>query len=82
MSDTTNWNNHAYYILPIEMAQHLNYDVLYEENIGEVRTNVAGTLCVVEYKGPAPEGTWLSHEEVSAILEGEDWQHPDETINT
>ena len=79
MSNTTNWNNHAYYILPIEMAQHLNFDVLYEETIGEVRTNVSGTLCVVEYKGPAPEGTWLTHEEVTAILEGPDWQYPDDT---
>ena len=82
MNEETNYNNHAYYILPYDMAQHLDFSVLYEENIGEVRTNVQGTLCVVEYKLPAPEGTWLTHEQITEILEGEDWQFPDETEGT
>jgi len=73
MDTNRTYNNYAYYILPIEMAAGLNYNALQEESVDTVRTNNAGTLCVVEYKGENPEGTWLTHEEVLAILETPDW---------
>ena len=73
------YNNYAYYILPIEMAAGLDYSVLQEESVDKVRTNNQGTLCLVEYRGDTPEGTWLTHQEALEILSGPDWQ-PEEEI--
>lgn len=81
MDTNRTYNNYAYYILPIEMASGLNYSVLQEESVDTVRTNNAGTLCVVEYKGENPEGTWLTHKEVLAILETSDWIPDIEELN-
>lgn len=68
------YNDYAYYILPTDMASGLNYDALQEENVDTIRTNNAGTLCVVEYKGSPPDGTWMTHQEVLEVLSGPDWQ--------
>lgn len=72
------YNNYAYYILPIEMAAGLDYSLLQEDSFDHVRTNNQGTLCLVEYRGPTPEGTWLTHQEVLEILSGPDWQPKEE----
>lgn len=72
------YNNYAYYILPIEMAAGLDYSVLQEESVDKVRTNNQGTLCLVEYRGATPEGTWMTHQEVLEILSGPDWQSEEE----
>ncbi len=75
------YNNNSYYILPIEMAAGLNYEVFQEDSVKSVRTNNAGTLFVVEYIGSNPEGTWLTHKQVLEIMQTEEWRSPDPDLN-
>lgn len=67
------YNSKLYYVIPLDMAAQLNFEAVEEPTVEYVRTNVAGTLCIVEYKGTTVGGSYLTHAEALELMATPEW---------
>lgn len=74
-------NNRLYYILPVSIAQGLDYGELQESDFSEVRLSNDGTLAIIEYTGEAlPDASYLTHPEAIQLMHRPNWAANDNTV--